>query len=335
MSEQHEQVVENQTNPNPETNVNQQVNNTLAPVEAATEARARRMGWVSKDEFRGDGVQWIDAKTFVERAESNANILIERNRALDAKLDKTEAEFRKQNITISALQQQLTDLTLITTELRDFASTSSQRAYKRAKSEIEAEMRQAVAEADVPKFDKAQKELETIDKEAIEQGARRVEVKLEAKPEVKVEETKPVEQQQPPPLAPEVIVFIQANDWFQRDGTLNQYMQECHMQLLRQEPGLTLAQNLAKAKEQVQTKFPEKFGINPRRNDAPVVATTSTSRTAKPKKLGYDDLPADAKEMCARFIKTIPPKRDKDTGKMVPYSRDEYVLQYFGEQEEA
>ena len=253
---------------------------------------------------------------------------------IGCELEKTESEIAKLNTSNTALQEQIKDLASVTTELRNFASTANERAYKRAKSEIEASMRQAVSEADVPKFEQARAELDQLNQDAIDAGARKVEPKTEPKVEPKVEpKTEVATPQQQQQLAPEVVTFIDANPWFLSDGTLNTYMQDRHLTLQREEPGLTLTQNLAKAKKQVQDKFPERFGINPNREAAPAVSTTTTTRVAKTKKLGYDDLPADAKAMCDKFVKTIPPKRDRETGKMVPYSREEYLQTYFGDQE--
>lgn len=339
MSEAHEEVLEQTKNPEPEpasTGNGVDPINSLATAEAAVESRARRMGWINKNEFKGgDTSRWVDAQTFIDRAESNANILIERNRALDLKLGQSQEEIQKQNVAIAALQRQLNDLTSVTTELRDFASSASQRAYKKARSDIEAEMRVAVSEADVPKFERAQQELRSLDEEAIDRGARRVETKSPEEPAPVVKPQPTVQEQPQPQIHPEVKAFCDANPWFMSDGTLNTYMQERHMAILREEPGLSLSENFAKAKSQVQAKFPEKFGINPRRNDAPAVTTTTTTRAIKSKKLGYDDLPAEAKAICDKFVKTIPPRKDKTTGTLVPYSREEYCLTYFGDQDEA
>lgn len=54
-----------------------------APEVSADEDRARRMGWVDKEEFRGPEERWVPAKDFLERGEDNPRILKERYQKLD------------------------------------------------------------------------------------------------------------------------------------------------------------------------------------------------------------------------------------------------------------
>ena len=62
------------------------------------EDRARRMGWVPSEEFRGDKAKWTDAATFVKNGEESLPILRERLRKLETtnvELSKSVSEFKK------------------------------------------------------------------------------------------------------------------------------------------------------------------------------------------------------------------------------------------------
>lgn len=330
--------------------------NTLSGADKAVEDRARRMGWVPKEEFGGDRANhWVDARTFVERAEASAPILIERNRALDARLARTEESLQRANTTVNGLEKKVDQLLDSLGEMRDFASKSGERAYKKARADIEAQMREAVAEADVPKFEKARSELEELTSTAIEEGARRTqqETKRQDTTTTTPQETKIAEgttqdktqqqqqdarqQQQQIPNPPEIDTFVRNNPWFLQDPVLNAYMQDCHVFLGRNEPGLNLTDNLVKAKKMVMEKFPEKFGINPNRDTTTKVdggTAGSEDLANKTKKKGYADLPPEAKAQCDKLVATLPPKKDRSTGNMVPYSREEYCEVFFAGEEQ-
>lgn len=296
------------------------------------ESRARRMGWVSQDEFRGDGgAQWVDAETFVRRAEQSADILIERNKALDRRLEQSERSFseykRNSEKQLGEMNGSLRDLQETLVDFRNFASTANERAYKRARSDLEAEMRHAVASADVERFDKARTQVEELDAEA--KAFVRQETREQKQQEREAAAPPPVREQAPPqadvpPPPPEVLGWIGRNQWFVNPefAYMNQYAQRVHMHLLREEPGLSLSQNLEKVTAITRGKFPEEFGINPRREQAPATASaaSSTTRQAGKKKLGYDDLPADAKAACDRYVKNIP-----------GYKVQEYLDVYFAD----
>jgi hypothetical protein len=84
-----------------------------------------------------------------------------------------------------------------------------------------------------------------------------------------------------------------------------------------------MSDNLAEVTREVQARFPEKFGINSRRSDAPAVAAPGAAPAARrSNKQTFDDLPQDAKEAYARFNKMMDGK----------YSKEEYLSQYIWEE---
>ena len=301
------------------------------------ESRARRMGWVSKEEFRGaNGASWVDAETFVRRAEQSSDILIERNKALDRRLENSERIFsdykKNSEKQLTEMSGQLKELKDTLVDFRNFASTANERAYKRARNELEAEMRHAVASADIDRFDKARAQVDELDTEAaqyVRRETRREEQAEQMAQRAAPEAVQQPEPQQPPqaPPPPEVLAWLGRNQWFVNPefAYMNQYAQRIHMQLLRDEPGMTLSQNLERVTDITRRKFPEEFGINPRREEASATVTTaaSTTRQSRNKAPGYDDLPPEAKAACDRYVKNIP-----------GYTAAEYVKVYFSDEEQ-
>lgn len=296
--------------------------------EDAYEARARRMGWVAKEDFRGDGgVQWVDAETFVKRAEQSSDILVERNKALDRRLEQSEKRFQEyQNNSERQLKDmsgQLRELQETLVDFRGFAMSANERAYKKARQELEHEMRRAVSEADIDRFDAIKARVDELDQEAVQYVAK--ETKRE---EVAAPPAAPAAPAAPPEVEPppEVKDWVGRNQWFVNPelAFMNQYAQRIHMQLMKEEPGLSLRENLDKVTDRVRRKFPEEFGINPRREDPGMTTSggASTSRASNSRrKPGYDDLPPDAKAACDRYVRTIP-----------GYTKEEYLKVFFAEE---
>jgi hypothetical protein len=230
----------------------------------SVEDRARRMGWVPKDEFRGDETRWVDAAAFVERGDNELPILRERNRKLDGKIAQLE------------------------TTIRDFAKyheKTAEREHKRALKEVELRHKEAVSVGDV--------------KAATEAAHEMAEIKADAP---KAGDTKKV-------VEPEVTAWLADNSWFNADKKLNAFATELHGEILRDKPGLSLAENLEEVTKEVRRRFPEKFG-NPRRNDPPAVEGAGGGGARKRSKT-YADLPPEARAACDRFVKQGLMKREQ------------------------
>lgn len=273
---------------------------TTPIVDHDIEARARLMGWKPKEEFRGDSSRWTDAETFVERGEKILPIVLERNRALEDK-------FTKQGAELGEVKTKLTEIGQAFVEYRDFARKSEERSYTRAKADLEARMSAAVDTADRAAFSAARAELDAL------------EAPLPAPK--KVEDT---QRQQTPLIEPAVQEWISDNQWFNRDAAMNAFATAFHGRLLQEKPGMSITENLAEVRKEVVSRFPEKFG-NPKREAAAAVATPAAgARKGKSDKKTYDDLPADAKKACDRYVTMINAAKPK-----TPYTREEYVSLYF------
>lgn len=112
------------------------------------EARARRMGWVPKEEFRGPESGWKDAEAFVEAGENALPVLRERNRKLDSEVAKLQAIVRELPGKLSKIEQQM---------------------YERATRELKDRQRKAVESGDVEEFDAVEREISSLQKQAKEE----------------------------------------------------------------------------------------------------------------------------------------------------------------------
>src|SRR4051812_20280734 len=305
---------EEETTTTEETEVKAEATEEAPQPNTDIEGRARRMGWRPKEEFRGPDTKWVDADQFVERGESELPVLRERFRALDDRFSRQEQKLVGSEKKLTTAETKIDNLTQVLTEFRDYARQGEERAYNRAKRDLEAQMRTATAMADTAQYDAAKAELDNLER---------------AKPAPKpADAPKPEPQASTPEVAPEVQDWVRGNEWFERDPTLRAYATALHGELLKEKPGLSLKDNLEEVTDNVKKTFASKFGItpkpatptNPNREKAAAVSTSSTpgsSGNAKKGK-GYSDLPPDAKAACDKFVREIP-----------KFTKEEYVKTFF------
>lgn len=251
---------------------------TTEASEPTAEDRARSMGWVPAEEFRGDPKRWVSADEFVRRGENEMPILRERLRKFEA--DKRELE-------------------LTVRDLHSHYRKSEERAYLKALNEVRAETRRAVESGDVEAFEQAEKRREEIERE-----------RPVAAPPVA----------QGPTPTPEQTEWVTRNQWFvanspDYDPDMSAYVLTRYQIEENANPGIAPADVLRRIDASLRKTFPNKFGANPRRDNAPRVE--GGGATVRGAKRGYADLPAEAKQACDRFIKAG-----------IFKSRDEYVAEY-------
>lgn len=258
---------------------------TPPPQENETETKARRLGWVPLEEFKGDPDKHRSAEEFLERGFNMLPLLQRDNDRLHRGMSRLEKRLEDQSRTFEEFQK--------------FSEKAEERAYKRAKSELEAKRDSAIQNADTASAQQAIRELNALESD---------------RPAPK---TEPSKDNKPAP-DPVFQDWMAENAWFTADPALQGYATKIFGQLEKTQPGVPPAQLLAETKKRVMDKFPEEFGINPRREAAAAVSTPSGGAAVSKKKgKTYEDLPAEAKRACDKFVKTIP-----------GYTRDKYVADY-------
>ncbi len=105
------------------------------------EAEARSHGWTPKDDFKGDPTRWVDAETFIKRADEVMPLLKK----------KTQNQDRE----IAELKRMVKKLT-----------RAEQAAYENALSDLKAQAEAAVESGDLDAYRKVDGKIETLRKEA-------------------------------------------------------------------------------------------------------------------------------------------------------------------------
>ena len=267
---------------------------------ADIEARARRYGWKPKEQFGGKPELWVDAPEFIQRTEQSLPLA----RQANAKLEREVAELKRTNETLVGEVRE-TKQTL--DEFRTYATRGEQRAYERAKRELQDRLATQTAAGDVAGVTQTASEIAALEREA-PPAQRREEPP--PPPDKKSAE-------QRPQIAPEVLQWTQDNPIIWNDPVLNPTATALHGEYLRTKPGLTLTQNLEEVKHEIMRRFPERFG-NPRRM-TPAAVEPPASGGPPPKGDGrqFKDLPEDAKAAFRRWKKQIP-----------TFTEEEYLAQY-------
>lgn len=107
------------------------------------EAEARVHGWRPEAEFKGDPTQFVDAETYVKRADEVLPFVKKENKQLRGKIDFLERQIKK-------------------------VMKSEQEAYSSALAEVRAKMEKAVVTGDVAAFNTLDKKAEDIRKNMAE-----------------------------------------------------------------------------------------------------------------------------------------------------------------------
>lgn len=214
------------------------------------ETAAYRMGWRPKAEYRGPPGEWRSAEEFLKRGQDILPIV---------RKDLIKARERANNMEaeILALRATVDEQKLVLEDLRKMARTASDAGYQRAIEELKDRRRRAAAAGDAVLAVEISEQIDQVR----EERAATVPATPAPKPSAPSSEAP-----KPDPRAkldPAVVQFIEENPWFNTDPVLHRVMEAEHMALLQEAPGLTLEENLTRAKEAVVARYPRKFGIAP------------------------------------------------------------------------
>lgn len=273
------------------------------------EQRAREMGWVAQEEFKGDVSRWVDAETFVERGETFLPIL--------------QATTKKQKEQLSALERQIQELVEARKKdaenlqaLQDLAAEQAKLQYNRALETLKAQKKEAVRENDsdaVVEIDEAIAELRA-------KGAPKNPPKA---PAASQPANIPVDMQ-----AAYFKEWAEENPWVNVDTRKTAAAAQITMEIHRDE-GLRGKALLSRVTEEMDKLFGEARAraFGDKMEGSRGGAGTSSSRTGGVK--GWESLPADAKEAANKMEARLvgPGKIHKDRASW----RTSFVKQYYGE----
>jgi hypothetical protein len=230
------------------------------------ETKAREAGWKPRDKWKGDQSRWTDAETFLERTKpakirESVDELTRENRELKKQVAAEKALFEKRLAKMETLNK-----------------VQRTKMY----GEIEAARRAAVEVGDTAEYDR-QNQMEQQLYEA-EQAAG----KETAKEEPANGAVKP---------HPDVEKWVSENPWFTKNKMLNRAAEGIHEQLMEDEPGLTIAENLAKTRAEVIKRFPEKFSKTPPAKNGHSAVESGARAASSPKGKGFMDIPSEERKI--------------------------------------
>lgn len=270
------------------------------------EVEASNLGWVPKDQFRGDPEKWSDAATFLERGKHILPILRKNNETLQGKLGATQAKVAELEALYQSSQEAIQ-------ALKEYQTAETERHVKKAKADLLDQLKEAKRAGDVDTEVDIQTQIDELN-----QAQREAKV---AKPAA----TEPVDK---PAVDPAYTAWIAENDWFGKDRRLTALV-VAEAEELRADPA---NRNL------VGKAFFEKAAANARA----ILEGTPTPRQSKVEGSGrssggggavraksYSDLPEEAKEVCDRQAKGL-----VGAGKAFKTNAEwqaHYAVQYFKE----
>lgn len=283
--------------------------------EAASEVEktARRLGWRPESEWddtRGTRKppKFLSAEDYIAKVENDVPVLRERLRHQDQQIGALDTK-------VSDLSGKLGESTALIKTLVEQNKSVGKRAYEKAKRELAAEKLAAVSAADTDAYAAAEAREQALEEEFGE-----------------VEEAKPVVVEKPAATAaaepdPITKAWIAENQWFTSDPVRNAYARAENDAIWKEAAAsgeaLSKLDALIETKRRVAEKFPERFGINPRRSGKGAV-TDSREAAPRRKKAGersFEDLPQDAQETYERLRVQFANRGDK-------YTKEEYVADY-------
>jgi hypothetical protein len=277
-------------------------------------AMARRMGWKPRDEYSGPPDKWKPAEDFVADLENPA-ILRDRYKTLDGRYGRLENEVR-------GVRTKLEEATSTIVTLTNMTRTAEERAYKRAKAELQAERDKAVASGDTDAFRVADRKLEDL------------EATKPAAPPAAATSAAPT----PDPAATAAVQAFYARNgsWYGRDPALTKEADALHVGLLSQRPDLTVEQNLAEVERRMPILFPDRFSRtapdpqeNPRREEPDAVSASTGGAPPRRQRnaRSFDTIPQESKAAYVRYAAQLKGRGD-------PLTKEEWAADYWSQFEE-
>lgn len=243
---------------------------------------AESQGWVPKERFRGNEADWVDADTFVRRGKEILPILRKNNEHLVRDLQ--------------AAKEQLREFRETAEEFKRFQKESYERKvaeYETRIKELRETRAQAISDGDGQRVNALDDALEGVREELSE-------AKAAAKEAAKPVATPPPETTQ---VDPALQSWLGENSWFGQDRRMTAVANGIGDTLRIEFPELRGQAFLDKLDEVLREEFPNKFAKGNSRRGSAVESGAGRQGRATSNAKTYDNLPADAKAACDRFVK--------------------------------
>lgn len=253
---------------------------------ADIEERAKAMGWVPQEEFRGNPDNWVEAERFVELAETSLPHL----KGTLKTLEDSNATLRG---TVESMKGDMTALV-------EHFKGAEERAYQKALEDLKSQQAQAKKDGDMDAYMEATEALEK---------------RLAEHPAVTGKD-RPVPEQQPGQgqvteyqawLAAEPDAFDKwkakpENSWFTTNPKMFAYAMQMDA-FLQQTKGFaqSRSQRLEEMAALVKAEFPDHFENPAKRKGSPVDSGSAGGPPSGGNSKGYADLPEEARKQCDKW----------------------------------
>jgi hypothetical protein len=264
------------------------------------ETRARENGWVPRDEWRGPENRWVDAETFLERADQMIPVMRSQNRKLETQVEGLQKKLDEQMALLAASQDSME-------ALKEFNAEMRSRDREQLRAQLMQELREARDAGDV------EREVAVQDRIAQTREPEKPPVKDPPKPPAQ------------PTESPAFKAWKAENPWWDTNPHKRAIAAAISAELAASGKLANddQAGNLAKITEATEAWWSENVERRPagRVEGARAGASTGSVKT-------YADLPEDARSACDRQEKRLvgPGRTFKDQGAW----RKHYVEKYFG-----
>lgn len=254
------------------------------PRQSDSEARARALGWVPQEEFRGDPSRWRSAEEYIERGYNEPAIARATIERLQSRIETQEREFG--------------------TRLRGIERMSEvalQRQREQLVANYDTAIRNAAEIGDMAKFD----QLTQARRTAVQDHDLTVAEQRWSKPAAPMGKAPAGDL----PASEQAVVdtWVANNRWFTSDGEMAAVADMASKRINREHPGLSAAQNLAEVTRYMQRRYPEKFAARPAPNGAPVESGNRQplGRSSAAAKLPPEALAAAQKYIAKGLFKSV------------------------------
>jgi hypothetical protein len=240
------------------------------------EVKAKALGWVPQETFKGDPERWVDAETYVRRGEEIMPILKANNNKLLVGQAQLQEELRTTKELLKAATESIE-------ALKEVNSTAAKRDVSARKQEVIARLAEAKREGNFEAEAQLTDQLTEINAALRESAA-----KPPAKPAPAAEAV----------ITPEGQVWLTANPWFGTDRRRTGFAMGVAEELRTQgvKPGS------AEFYEKIGEEVDKQFGSTQQRRAAAAKVGESNGSGGETGGRGksYADLPKEAKEVCER-----------------------------------
>lgn len=272
------------------------------------EVRAREMGWIAKEEFKGDEAKWVDAQTFVERGESFVPFLKADRKRLESEVGQLKGQLAQVSNQFAASQESIE-------ELKNFNANMARERAKSRRTELHAEIKAAREEEDVEKEGELMDELSEVNKT------------LKAEPPARQQPRQQQPRGEDHSQNPILQAWMSENSWFGKDAERTHLAQGVATALRADPANASLIGTKAfldRVSARVEQIMPSGA---PRNGYDRVEGGARSAGTGSSGGKSYADLPSDAKEACEKQAKKL--VGEGRAFKTVEDWRKHYVTKYF------